>query len=60
MTGSPLVSADQLAAELAATTPPVVLDCRWQLAGGEQRVEDLPVGAVPADYEHAVGHGRGG
>ncbi len=33
---------------------------RGQLAGGEQRVEDVPVGAVPADDEHAVGHGRGG
>jgi len=33
---------------------------RGELAGGEQRVENVPVGAVPADDEHAVGHGRGG
>jgi thiosulfate/3-mercaptopyruvate sulfurtransferase len=34
MSGNPLVGADRLAAELAAATPPVLLDCRWQLAGG--------------------------
>jgi thiosulfate/3-mercaptopyruvate sulfurtransferase len=37
MSGSPLVSADRLAAELASATPPVLLDCRWQLAGGADR-----------------------
>jgi thiosulfate/3-mercaptopyruvate sulfurtransferase len=37
MPGSPLVSADRLAAELASSAPPVVLDCRWQLAGGADR-----------------------
>jgi thiosulfate/3-mercaptopyruvate sulfurtransferase len=37
MPGSPLVSADRLAAELAGSAPPVVLDCRWQLAGGADR-----------------------
>jgi thiosulfate/3-mercaptopyruvate sulfurtransferase len=29
-----LVDAGQLAAELAGANPPVVLDCRWDLAGG--------------------------
>ena len=33
----PLVSAGQLAAELAGPGAPVVLDCRWSLAGGPDR-----------------------
>jgi thiosulfate/3-mercaptopyruvate sulfurtransferase len=37
MPGSPLTSVDRLAAELASSAPPVVLDCRWQLAGGADR-----------------------
>jgi thiosulfate/3-mercaptopyruvate sulfurtransferase len=37
MAGSPLISVDRLAAELASGTPPVLLDCRWQLAGGADR-----------------------
>jgi thiosulfate/3-mercaptopyruvate sulfurtransferase len=37
MSGSPFVSPDRLAAELASGSPPVLLDCRWQLAGGADR-----------------------
>jgi thiosulfate/3-mercaptopyruvate sulfurtransferase len=37
MAGSPLISVDRLAAELASGSPPVLLDCRWQLAGGADR-----------------------
>jgi thiosulfate/3-mercaptopyruvate sulfurtransferase len=33
----PLVSAGQLAAELAGADAPAVLDCRWSLAGGADR-----------------------
>jgi thiosulfate/3-mercaptopyruvate sulfurtransferase len=33
----PLVTAPQLAAELAGPDAPTVLDCRWQLAGGADR-----------------------
>jgi thiosulfate/3-mercaptopyruvate sulfurtransferase len=33
----PLVTAGQLAAELAGPGAPTVLDCRWQLAGGADR-----------------------
>jgi thiosulfate/3-mercaptopyruvate sulfurtransferase len=33
----PLVAAGQLAAELAGPDAPVVLDCRWSLAGGADR-----------------------
>jgi thiosulfate/3-mercaptopyruvate sulfurtransferase len=33
----PLVTAGQLAAELAGPDAPTVLDCRWQLAGGADR-----------------------
>jgi thiosulfate/3-mercaptopyruvate sulfurtransferase len=33
----PLVTAAQLAAELAGAGAPTVLDCRWQLAGGADR-----------------------
>jgi thiosulfate/3-mercaptopyruvate sulfurtransferase len=54
MSGNPLVGADRLAAELAAATPPVLLDCRWQLAGGaDQAAYDrghLP-GAVFVDLD---------
>ena len=37
MATGPLVSAGQLAAELAGPDAPVVLDCRWSLAGGADR-----------------------
>jgi thiosulfate/3-mercaptopyruvate sulfurtransferase len=37
VTTGPLVSAGQLAAELAGPDAPVVLDCRWSLAGGADR-----------------------
>jgi thiosulfate/3-mercaptopyruvate sulfurtransferase len=51
---SPLVSAGQLAARLASGAPPVVLDCRWELAGGaDQAAYDrghLP-GAVFVDLD---------
>jgi thiosulfate/3-mercaptopyruvate sulfurtransferase len=33
----PLVTAGQLAAELAGPAAPTILDCRWQLAGGADR-----------------------
>jgi thiosulfate/3-mercaptopyruvate sulfurtransferase len=33
----PLVSAPQLAAELAGPAAPTLLDCRWELAGGADR-----------------------
>ena len=50
----PLVSAGQLAAELAGPGAPVVLDCRWSLAGGPDRAGyergHLP-GAVFVDLE---------
>ena len=37
MASAPLVSAAQLAAELAGPAAPTVLDCRWELAGGADR-----------------------
>jgi thiosulfate/3-mercaptopyruvate sulfurtransferase len=37
MTPGPLVTAGQLAAELAGPAAPTVLDCRWALAGGADR-----------------------
>ena len=37
MATGPLVSAGQLAAELAGPDAPVLLDCRWSLAGGADR-----------------------
>jgi thiosulfate/3-mercaptopyruvate sulfurtransferase len=37
MASGPLVSAGQLAVELAGPAAPTVLDCRWQLAGGADR-----------------------
>jgi thiosulfate/3-mercaptopyruvate sulfurtransferase len=37
MPDGPLVDAGQLAAELAGPGVPVVLDCRWRLAGGADR-----------------------
>jgi Mg-chelatase subunit ChlI len=33
---------------------------RGQLAGREEGIEDVPVGAVPGDEEHALRHGRAG
>ena len=61
----PLVSAGQLAAELAGTDAPTVLDCRWRLAGGADRAgyDDghLP-GAVFVDLDRDLSGppGRGG
>jgi thiosulfate/3-mercaptopyruvate sulfurtransferase len=50
----PLVSAGELAAELAGPSAPVVLDCRWSLVGGPDRAAyvrgHLP-GAVFMDLE---------
>ena len=37
MVTGPLITAAELAAELASPTPPTVLDCRWELAGGADR-----------------------
>ena len=37
MPAGPLVSAPQLAAELAGPAAPMLLDCRWELAGGADR-----------------------
>jgi thiosulfate/3-mercaptopyruvate sulfurtransferase len=37
MASGPLLSAGQLAAELAGPAAPTVLDCRWELAGGADR-----------------------
>jgi thiosulfate/3-mercaptopyruvate sulfurtransferase len=37
MPAGPLIGAGQLAAELAGPGAPVVLDCRWRLAGGADR-----------------------
>ena len=37
MPAGPLVSAPQLAAELAGPAAPTLLDCRWALAGGADR-----------------------
>jgi thiosulfate/3-mercaptopyruvate sulfurtransferase len=60
-----LVSAGQLAAELAGPDAPVVLDCRWSLAGGADRAGydrgHLP-GAVFADLDRDLSGppGRGG
>jgi thiosulfate/3-mercaptopyruvate sulfurtransferase len=63
----PLVSAGQLAAELAGPGAPVLLDCRWSLAGGADRAGyergHLP-GAVFVDLDRDLsappGVGRGG
>jgi thiosulfate/3-mercaptopyruvate sulfurtransferase len=53
----PLVTAAQLAAELAGPGAPTVLDCRWQLAGGADRAGydrgHLP-GAVFVDLDRAL------
>jgi thiosulfate/3-mercaptopyruvate sulfurtransferase len=53
----PLVTAGQLAAELAGPGAPTVLDCRWTLAGGADRdgydQEHLP-GAVFVDLDRAL------
>jgi thiosulfate/3-mercaptopyruvate sulfurtransferase len=54
MASAPLVSAGQLAAELAGPAAPAVLDCRWELAGGADRAgydrAHLP-GAVFVDLD---------
>ena len=67
MATGPLVSAGQLAAELAGPDAPVVLDCRWSLAGGADRAGyergHLP-GAVFTDLDRDLsappGRGRRG
>ena len=66
MATGPLVSAGQLAAELAGPDAPVVLDCRWSLAGGADRAGyergHLP-GAVFIDLDRDLSAppvGRGG
>jgi thiosulfate/3-mercaptopyruvate sulfurtransferase len=57
MPGRPLTSAARLASELASHDPPVVLDCRWQLAGGADRAGydrgHLP-GAVFVDLDREL------
>jgi thiosulfate/3-mercaptopyruvate sulfurtransferase len=62
----PLVTAPQLAAELAGPDAPTLLDCRWQLAGGADRAAydegHLP-GAVFVDLDRDLSGppvGRGG
>jgi thiosulfate/3-mercaptopyruvate sulfurtransferase len=61
----PLVSAVQLAAELAGPAAPTLLDCRWTLAGGADRAGyeqgHLP-GAVFVDLDRDLSAppGRGG
>jgi thiosulfate/3-mercaptopyruvate sulfurtransferase len=61
----PLVTAGRLAAELAGADAPVVLDCRWALAGGADRAGyergHLP-GAVFVDLDRELAGppGRGG
>lgn len=62
----PLVTAPQLAAELAGPGAPTLLDCRWQLAGGADRAAydegHLP-GAVFVDLDQDLSGppvGRGG
>ncbi|HEV3504640.1 MAG TPA: hypothetical protein VG637_05055, partial [Actinomycetes bacterium] len=54
MASGPLITAVQLADELAGSGAPVVLDCRWDLAGGADRAGyeqgHLP-GAVFVDLE---------
>jgi thiosulfate/3-mercaptopyruvate sulfurtransferase len=65
MAPGPLVTAGQLAAELAGPGVPTVLDCRWTLAGGADRDEyakgRLP-GAVFVDLDRdlAAPPGAGG
>ena len=57
MATGPLVSAGQLAAELARPGAPVLLDCRWSLAGGADRAGyqrgHLP-GAVFVDLDREL------
>ena len=68
MAPRPLVSAVQLAAELAGPAAPTLLDCRWTLAGGADRAGyeqgHLP-GAVFVDLDRDLSappapEGRGG
>ena len=65
MPAGPLVSAGQLAAELAGPAPPALLDCRWELAGGADQAGyakgHLP-GAVFVDLDRDLAGppGRGG
>ena len=44
----------------SAAAPPDERGQRGQLAGREEGIEDVPVGAVPGDEEHALRHGRAG
>lgn len=52
-----ILSASELMSELAGTTPPVLLDIRWQLGGPDQRpayeAGHLP-GAVYVDLDHEL------
>lgn len=53
---TPLIQADELAAELASDTPPLVLDVRWTLTGGADPgayADGHIPGAVFADLEQA-------
>lgn len=65
MPAGPLITAAQLAAELAGPAAPTVLDCRWELAGGADRAAydrgHLP-GAVFVDLDRdlAAPPGAGG
>ena len=65
MPPGPLITAAQLAAELAGPAAPTVLDCRWELAGGADRAAydqgHLP-GAVFVDLDRdlAAPPGAGG
>ncbi|HEV3013669.1 MAG TPA: sulfurtransferase [Actinomycetota bacterium] len=65
MPPGPLITAAELAAALASPAPPVVLDCRWELAGGADRAAydqgHLP-GAVFVDLDRdlAAPPGAGG
>ncbi|MGV8896402.1 MAG: sulfurtransferase [Rhodoglobus sp.] len=57
-----LISADELAAELASSIPPVLLDVRWVLGrtdGREHYLAGHIPGAVFVDLDHELaGHGR--
>ncbi|HET7518673.1 MAG TPA: rhodanese-like domain-containing protein, partial [Actinomycetes bacterium] len=57
MASGPLVTATQLADELAGPDAPTLLDCRWELAGGADRAGydqgHLP-GAVFVDLDREL------
>ena len=65
MPPGPLITAAQLAAELAGPAAPTVLDCRWELAGGADRAAydqgHLPEAVfVDLDRDLAAPPGAGG